>query len=143
MSPRRLTPAEVIDRRMTGGQLNEILIHAGLLHGWLVNHNRPCQNARGQWSTPLQGTPGAPDLLFVREPEILFWETKRQVGEVVSPVQERWADHLTWIARWSSSAQGAPVIEYRVVRPSDRAWAVARLSRPRPFGHAAAGALSG
>jgi hypothetical protein len=84
----------------------------------------------------LQGTPGLPDLIMVRWPEILFWETKREVGEKLSADQERWQDHLENIARISTDCMCAwppihPIIEYRIIRPSDREWAVARLSQAR------------
>jgi hypothetical protein len=62
------------------------------LHGWLCHHQRPGQNQHGQWSSAIQGDPGFPDWVFLRE-RVIWVELK--VGRKKPTVaQRRWLDRL-------------------------------------------------
>ena len=65
---------------------------AGLL-GYTYCHFRPAIDRSGQWSTPLSGMPGFPDLIMVRGPRIVFAELKAERG-TTTPEQEHWLDVL-------------------------------------------------
>lgn len=75
--------------------------------GYLVHHTRPAQNARGRWSTPIQGVPGFPDLICARGGRVLYLELKTTRGRLTAD-QERWRDTLR--------AAGQ---DWRLVRPAD------------------------
>ena len=71
------------------------VIDLARLQGWLVHHSRPAQNRRGQWSTPIQGDPGFPDLVLVRGPRCIFAELKRE-GAKPAAEQRLWLEALNW-----------------------------------------------
>lgn len=56
---------------------------------WLVHHCRPARRADGTWSTPIQGDVGFPDLVLVRNGEIIFAELKSENGGL-SDEQKLW-----------------------------------------------------
>jgi hypothetical protein len=67
-----------------------------LLRQWRVVHYRPALRGAAQWqgqtrrwSTPLQGHPGAPDLILARNGVVILAELKRQNGRA-SPHQRLW-----------------------------------------------------
>jgi hypothetical protein len=86
------------------------VIDFALLRRWHVVHYRPAldrpqrQGQTKHWATPLQGHPGAPDLLLARSGVALNVELKSQRGRL-SPMQREWSAEL-----------GA---SYRCWRPSD------------------------
>lgn len=64
------------------------------LHGWRVAHFRKARTKNG-WRTPVAGNgTGFPDLVLVREKELLFVELKSQNG-VVEHEQKKWLAALT------------------------------------------------
>lgn len=76
---------------MTEQQLLDAVIERAHQFGWLVDHPRPAQNRRGQWSTPMQGDPGRPDLLLVHPVHCrtIFAELKTETGKP-TPEQLIW-----------------------------------------------------
>ncbi|MGH7861834.1 MAG: VRR-NUC domain-containing protein [Candidatus Dormibacteraceae bacterium] len=89
------------------------------LRGFRVAHFRPAQSRRGQWSTPMTGHPGFPDLVLAKAGRVLFLELKTQSGRL-RPEQIAWMDALSGDVALSSR------VEAWVVRPSD--WdAIVRL----------------
>lgn len=81
------------------------LIQAATVLGWTVHAERPAQTSNG-WRTPIQGYPGFPDLVLVRD-RILFVELKSEAGKL-SQSQTDWQERL-------KAANG----DYRLLRPSD------------------------
>lgn len=74
------------------------LVQLAAFYGWdLVYHTHDSRRSQ----------PGFPDLVLVREPEILFVEVKTQTGRV-RPEQARWISALT-----------ACGLEALIVRPAD------------------------
>ena len=77
--------------------------------GWWVVHFRASMNARGYWSTAVQGDgAGWPDLILVKPPRFMVAELKGDKGKL-SLEQAVWGEILEQI----------PGIEYYVWRPSD------------------------
>ena len=62
--------------------------------------------------------PGFPDLVLVRDGEMLAWELKSESGRVTAE-QQQWLDRFAAV----------PGVEAAVVRPADLDWALARLTR--------------
>jgi hypothetical protein len=83
---------------MTRPELSEAdwqiqVIELAQLYRWRIHHCRPAQNSRGQYSTPIQGDPGFPDLVLARGGRVLFIECKTNSG-VLTGDQQAWRDHL-------------------------------------------------
>ena len=105
--------------------LQNAIVKAARLLGWLVHHTRPALSQTGRWHTPLQGHTGFPDLVLVypaqsenEQTAIIFAELKSKRGRV-SDAQRRWQEALM-------QAQG---VEYYIWRPSDLPSILARLER--------------
>ena len=110
--PERAAPA--LDQAMTERQLCEAVIEAAQTGGWLA-----------QWhpdSRRMVGTPGWPDIVLVRPPEILAIECKSARGRVT--VEQR---------AWLDALDAVPCVEALVIRPDDLPRLVKRLTR-RPAG---------
>lgn len=59
--------------------------------GWLVTHFRPAVNRRGEWSTPIEGDVGWPDLFAVHEAKRLAFAAELKVGDnEPTPEQRQW-----------------------------------------------------
>lgn len=88
--------------RISEDQLQSAVIDMARLYGWKVCHFRPARNATG-WDTPLQGDPGAPDLLMARAGRVLLVELKSDTAKLMRD-QEEWqqaAGSLVWRpAQW-------------------------------------------
>ena len=63
-------------------------------------------NRRGQWSTPIQGDPGLPDLLLLRRGQLLVAELKRQTAAAPKDEKARWLSAFEQVA-------GAKVMVWR------------------------------
>lgn len=69
------------------------MIDAAKRLGWRVVHYRAAQVRDGRWATPLQGHPGAPDLILAKAGRVLLVELKTRTGKV-SAAQTLWLDAL-------------------------------------------------
>lgn len=85
------------------------------LRGWLWQHQRPAQTAKG-WRTAISGTPGFPDIVACRGERLLFVELKSDKG-TLSPEQRVWL-----------AALGRASVERHVWRPRDRDAVMAALA---------------
>jgi hypothetical protein len=114
---------EELARSMSEGELLRLVVEAAKRYGWLVHHDRPAQNRRGQWQTPVMGDVGFPDLILVRPPHCLVVELKRERGRTTD-YQDAWLEAFTKVQS----------VETRIWRPSD--WLTGRilgdLGRGRP-----------
>ena len=64
------------------------------LLGYKVAHFRPAQNARGQWSTPVQADgAGFPDLVIAGRGRVIYAELKAE-GEHPTAAQREWLQAL-------------------------------------------------
>jgi hypothetical protein len=64
------------------------------LHGVIYHHCRPAQHQSGAWATPIEGTPGFPDLVLVwPDGYTMFVELKAENGRL-SHWQQLWLDRL-------------------------------------------------
>ena len=92
------------------------VIDYALWRKWRVVHYRPALRApqwHGQtrrYSTPLQGHPGAPDLILARDGRVILAELKRHNGRV-SPDQRLWLSALGEHARLWRPQDWAEIIE--------------------------------
>ena len=83
---------------MTRPELSEAdwqqqVVELAQLYRWRIHHCRPALNQRGQYSTPIQGDPGFPDLVLARGGRVLFLELKTNRG-VLTEHQQAWRDQL-------------------------------------------------
>ena len=78
------------------------------LCGWRVQHVRPAWSNKG-WRTPIQGDPGFPDLVLVKQPRVIIAELKSDKGSV---------DHEQ--RAWLTELAGCPGVESYVWKP--RIW---------------------
>jgi len=88
-----MSGSDVRVRSMTERELLDAVVEIAARLGWLVHHDRPAANRRGQWATHIQGDPGFPDLILVRPPRIVVAELKRERG-VITPQQRAWLEAL-------------------------------------------------
>lgn len=95
-------------------ELQEKVVALAQTHGWLVMHSRPARRKDGSWSTPIQGTPGFPDLVLARDGTVILAELKSESGRLTSR-QKEWLNALT-----SHGHEGCdPSHDAVVWRPSD------------------------
>lgn len=81
--------------KITEAQFQSQVIEQAQLFGWLAYHPRKSVNQNGKWSTPLQGDPGFPDVVFAHpEKGTFFVEFKSEKGRL-SENQKRWGDVLS------------------------------------------------
>lgn len=85
--------------RISEAHLQDAVIQLATLHGWLVMHTRPGRTGAGAWTTPIQGDPGFPDLVFARRGTVLFVELKSDRGRLTRD-QEAWAAALQTSIVW-------------------------------------------
>lgn len=81
--------------RATELQCQATIVAAALRLGWLVHAERAAQHRSGRWGTPIQGTPGFPDLILVHPVSRWFLavELKRKPNKV-EPSQQHWLDAI-------------------------------------------------
>jgi hypothetical protein len=81
-------------RRESEKSFQKRVISLAKLHGWRVAHFRPAQNARGDWRTPVAADgKGFPDLVMVRDGDLIFAELKAKIGRL-STEQQEWLNQL-------------------------------------------------
>jgi hypothetical protein len=74
---------------VTEAELQAAVIDLAHVYGWKVAHFRPAQTAKG-WRTPVGADgKGFPDLLMVRDADLLAIELKTERG-MNTPEQEAW-----------------------------------------------------
>lgn len=85
-------------RLMTEEQLLDAVIERAHQFGWLVHHSRAAMNARGRYSTPIQGDKGLPDLVMVHPVQCrtIFAELKTETGKVTG-------EQLIWLMALAGS----------------------------------------
>ena len=87
------------------------IVEAAQLGGWLVFHDYDSRRS----------TPGFPDLVLVRPPEVMFFELKDAGGRV-----------NTEQADWIEQLQACGVVTAAVIRPAGYDAVLKHLARPRP-----------
>ncbi len=81
--------------------LQNAIVDAAHLYGYLVFHTRPALSAKG-WRTPVQyDGKGFPDLVLMRDDGMIFAEIKSSNGNL-SREQEHWLDGLAKVAAVTS-----------------------------------------
>jgi hypothetical protein len=116
-----MTARQVLARAMTEDELLGAVLELAALTGWRRFHIRPGMDRRGRWSTPLQGDPGWPDVVLVRDGRLLALELKSERGRPTS-------DQRAWLTALST----VPGVTALLVRPSDWPRVQALLCEPRP-----------
>jgi hypothetical protein len=108
------------------------------LYGWRVAHFRPARTDRG-WRTPVAADgAGFPDLVLVRDAEIIFAELKTDKGRLRDE-QAVWIAALEHVSAalavlmdWAADcAPARPAVDVFVWRPSDFDGIHGRLARTR------------
>ena len=102
-----MTTPQTLMKRMPEKEMQEQVIEAATVGGWLVYYTRDSRRC----------PPGYPDLTLVRE-RVMFVELKTSVGEI-RPAQQHWHDRLV--------AAGA---DARIVRPDGLQALIAELLQP-------------
>jgi hypothetical protein len=77
---------------MSEEELQDAVIQAAQLQGWVVVHHRPARTEKG-WRTAVQGQKGFPDLVLARDGRVLFRELKTTKGKPTAN-QEIWLEAL-------------------------------------------------
>ncbi len=78
---------------MSEDELEDAVIHAAQLQGWVVVHHRPARTKDGEWRTAIKGQKGFPDLCLARDGRVLFRELKSAKG-TLTPDQLLWLEAL-------------------------------------------------
>ena len=86
--------ASELQARLTESELKTKIIDLAHARGWLAHHTRPARRWDGSWSTPIEGDPGFPDLVLVRDQSIIIVELKTTKG-ALSDEQRKWFRELT------------------------------------------------
>jgi len=76
--------------RLTEKAFLGMVVQLARLHGWLVMHQRPART-RGGWRTAVQGDPGFPDLVLLRDGVLIVAELKADDG-LLTAAQKRWLE---------------------------------------------------
>lgn len=84
---------DALAKEMSEGELEDNIIEAAHLCGWMVVHHRPARTADGSWRTAIKGDPGFPDLVLARDGQVLLRELKRE-KEKPRPNQVTWLEAL-------------------------------------------------
>jgi hypothetical protein len=92
---------------MTERELQDAIVELAQLFNWMVMHQRPARTVDG-WRTAIQGHPGFPDLVMVRNQRLIFAELK-------SAKREPDANQSLWLNR----VRVVPGVEKYVWRPAD------------------------
>lgn len=113
----------VLDNATSEQGFQNQIIELAQTCGFLVHHTRPAQNRRGQWSTPIQGDAGFPDLTLCHEGRglVLFLECKTVKGKTTAK-QDRWLIALGRTAVHVNDHVGQVTMLATVVRPADWEW---------------------
>ena len=98
---------------MTESELQYAVIEMAGWLGWMVHHDRPAQNRRGDWATHIQGNAGFPDLCMARDGRVIFAEIKSEMGKF-SDAQFGWGIAIT-----GGGVGAADTHEYHEWRPSE------------------------
>ena len=84
---------------MTEAEFQKQVIDAAHLFGWRVAHFRPARTAHG-WRTPVAADgAGFPDLVLVRNHQLIFAELKTDTGKL-SDAQRGWLEALPRSVVW-------------------------------------------
>ena len=108
---------------LTDDEFKTKVIDLAHARGWLVHHDRPARKSDGGWSTPIEGDPGFPDLVLVRDQSIIIVELKTTKG-VLQELQREWLAALTGDGSGRSPRRSAKIGHFLLVdtwRPED--WA--------------------
>lgn len=107
--------------KITEQALQRTIVEMAQLGGWMVMHTRPAMNRDGEWSTPIQGDPGFPDLILANDDgEVIAAELKSETGKVAD-------DQRRWLMALKSGG-----VETYVWRPRDLDDITERLTGMRP-----------
>jgi hypothetical protein len=72
----------IMDASMTEGALQQQVVEIAHAFGWVAAHFRPARTERG-WRTPVAAdAQNFPDLVLVRQGQLIFAECKSQKGEL-------------------------------------------------------------
>jgi hypothetical protein len=92
-------------KKYTEASFTNQVIQLAQLHGWRVAHFRPARTAKG-WRTAVSGDgKGFPDLVMLRNDEMIVAELKMPKGRL-TPEQEAWMNQFDLISycaerRWT------------------------------------------
>ena len=109
---------------LTEAELKTKVIDLAHARGWMVHHDRAARKSDGTWSTPIEGDPGFPDLVLVRDQTIIIAELKTTKG-VLSDPQREWMAALTGDGSGRSPRRSAKIGHFLLVvtwRPEDGAF---------------------
>ena len=105
------TARAVLDEHITESDFLTNIVALAHLSGWLVHHTRPARTTKG-WVTPIQGDPGLPDLILVKDRRLIFAEVKAQRGRMSD-------GQIRWVGMLDTVAEGTDLVDVFVWRPTD------------------------
>lgn len=74
-------------------QCERTIIEAARIAGWRIHGERAAMNRSGRYATPIKGDRGFPDLILVRDGEMIAVELKRKPNKVEAD-QKAWLNAL-------------------------------------------------
>jgi len=83
-------------KKFTEASFTDQVIKLAQLRGWRVHHQRPARTATG-WRSAIQGHPGFPDLILIRNGALIVAELKMPKG-TTTPEQGEWLKTFTSIS---------------------------------------------
>ena len=93
VAPSILAKATHLPDDMLEDEFQHVVLAVARFHGWMAVHFRPAMRQSGEYSTPVQGVKGFPDLQLAREGVVLLAELKTNRGGL-KPEQRAWRTHL-------------------------------------------------
>lgn len=105
---------ELVAKQMSEKQLQQFVIDTASHFGWLHYHTHDSRRSAA----------GFPDLVLVRDVELLFVELKAQRGRLRD-------EQVVWLRALEAACKGKRATEVHVWRPADQSVIVERLARRR------------
>ena len=104
---------------MRESDLKSYIIELAGWHGWLVHHDLPALDRKGNWRTHIEGNAGFPDLVLAHPQRgLVFAELKAETGKITAGQ-----------AKWLGALEGHTA-EAVLWYPGDMAEIETRLAKP-------------
>lgn len=104
----------------TEAECQRAILAAAKLAGWRCHAIRTSRTNSGSYVTAIQGDPGWPDCVFVKQGHMVVVEFKRDRGAVMQPGQQEWIDALDEVPGVQAMVVWVPSDQDRLIRALQR-----------------------